>query len=124
MPLKNSRGSKFLYRLLKALAPEEGEKAEPIAMGRQTLWGGAGKPPSREVMQAAARAARQEMMQRIRDQRKAGGGKDRRPHGASGAALPEGGAQTEGEELRPTDADAARIRSTPTNIGQAPIIRQ
>ena len=46
--------------------PEPGEKAEPIAMGRQTIWGGAGKPPSRDVMQAAAKAARQEMMDRIR----------------------------------------------------------
>jgi ATP-dependent RNA helicase RhlE len=45
---------------------EPGERAEPIAMGRQTLWGGAGKPPSREVMAAAAKAARQEMVQRIR----------------------------------------------------------
>jgi len=26
--------------------PEPGEKAEPIAMGRQTIWGGAGKPPA------------------------------------------------------------------------------
>ncbi len=49
--------------------PEAGEVAEPIAMGRQTLWGGAGKPPSRAVMAAAARAARQEMMQRIREKR-------------------------------------------------------
>jgi len=47
--------------------PEAGEKAEPIAMGRQTIWGGVGKPPSREVMQAAAKAARTEMMQRMRD---------------------------------------------------------
>ncbi len=47
--------------------PEAGERAEPIAMGRQTIWGGAGKPPSREVMAAAAKAARSEMMQRIRD---------------------------------------------------------
>lgn len=54
-------------QILEGFGPEEGEKAEPIAMGRQTLWGGLGKPPSREVMQAAARAARQEMMQRIRD---------------------------------------------------------
>ncbi len=46
---------------------EPGEKAEPLAMGRQTIWGGLGKPPSREVMQAAAKAARSEMMQRIRD---------------------------------------------------------
>ena len=46
---------------------EPGEKAEPLAMGRQTIWGGLGKPPSRDVMQAAAKAARTEMMQRIRD---------------------------------------------------------
>ncbi|GLS13282.1 DEAD/DEAH box helicase [Hydrogenophaga electricum] len=49
--------------------PEEGERAEPIAMGRQTLWGGAGKPPSRDVMAAAAKAARQDMMQRIREKK-------------------------------------------------------
>ena len=42
--------------------PEPGEKAEPIAMGRQTIWGGAGKPPSRDVMAAAAKAARTEML--------------------------------------------------------------
>ncbi|MDO5691713.1 MAG: DEAD/DEAH box helicase [Pseudomonadota bacterium] len=54
-------------RILDGFGPEEGERAEPIAMGRQTLWGGLGKPPSREVMQAAAKAARQEMMQRIRE---------------------------------------------------------
>ena len=46
---------------------EPGERAEPLAMGRQTIWGGLGKPPSRDVMQAAAKAARSEMMQRIRD---------------------------------------------------------
>ncbi|MEO5607185.1 MAG: DEAD/DEAH box helicase [Polaromonas sp.] len=46
---------------------EAGEKAEPLAMGRQTIWGGLGKPPSRDVMQAAAKAARSEMMTRIRD---------------------------------------------------------
>ena len=46
---------------------DPGEKAEPLAMGRQTIWGGIGKPPSRDVMQAAAKAARSEMMTRIRD---------------------------------------------------------
>ncbi len=46
---------------------ESGERAEPLAMGRQTIWGGLGKPPSRDVMQAAAKAARSEMMTRIRD---------------------------------------------------------
>ena len=59
---------------------EPGERAEPLAMGRQTIWGGLGKPPSRDVMQAAAKAARTEMMTRIRDSkgsqpaRGAGGG--------------------------------------------------
>ena len=64
-------------RILDGFGPEEGERAEPIAMGRQTLWGGLGKPPSREVMQAAARAARQEMMQRIRDNKAAQGQRGR-----------------------------------------------
>ena len=59
--------------MLDGFGPEEGERAEPIAMGRQTLWGGLGRPPSREVMAAAAKAARQEMMQRIREN-KAGQG--------------------------------------------------
>jgi ATP-dependent RNA helicase RhlE len=53
-------------QVIEGFGPEPGEKAEPIAMGRQTIWGGAGKPPSREVMQAAAKAARSEMMDRIR----------------------------------------------------------
>jgi ATP-dependent RNA helicase RhlE len=54
-------------QVVEGFGPESGERAEPIAMGRQTIWGGAGKPPSREVMVAAAKAARQEMMQRIRE---------------------------------------------------------
>jgi ATP-dependent RNA helicase RhlE len=54
-------------KVVEGFGPEAGEKAEPIAMGRQTIWGGAGKPPSREVMAAAAKAARGEMMQRMRD---------------------------------------------------------
>jgi ATP-dependent RNA helicase RhlE len=68
--------------------PEPGEKAEPIAMGRQTIWGGAGKPPSREVMAAAAKAARTEMLQRVREKktdapqgRGNGGGQRQRPAG-------------------------------------------
>jgi ATP-dependent RNA helicase RhlE len=61
-------------QLLEGFGPDAGEVAEPIAMGRQTLWGGAGKPPSRDVMAAAAKAARQDMMQRIRDNKVAVGG--------------------------------------------------
>jgi ATP-dependent RNA helicase RhlE len=65
--------------ILEGFGPIEGEQAEPIAMGRQTLWGGLGRPPSRDVMQAAARAARQDMMQRIRDNKASQG-----PRGQSG----------------------------------------
>ncbi len=54
-------------QIVEGFMPEPDERAEPIAMGRQTIWGGAGKPPSRDVMQAAARAARTEMMQRVRE---------------------------------------------------------
>ena len=54
--------------------PEPGERAEPIAMGRQTIWGGAGKPPSREIMAAAAKTARTEMLQRVREKKAADGG--------------------------------------------------
>ena len=64
--------------------PEPGEKAEPIAMGRQTIWGGAGKPPSRDVMLAAAKAARTEMLTRVREN-KGTGGAPRRPHAGSGS---------------------------------------
>ncbi|MFZ1500718.1 MAG: DEAD/DEAH box helicase, partial [Giesbergeria sp.] len=53
-------------KLIEGFGPDDGEKAEPIAMGRQTIWGGAGRPPSRDVMQAAAKAARGEMMERMR----------------------------------------------------------
>jgi len=68
--------------LVEGFGPEPGEKAEPIAMGRQTLWGGLGHPPGRDVMAAAARAARQEMMDRIRESKAAnGGGRAPRPNG-------------------------------------------
>ncbi len=81
---------KIEVQVVEGFGPEPGERAEPIAMGRQTIWGGAGKPPSRDVMQAAAKAARTEMMQRIRDN-KAGQGE--RPGGGNGggARKPAGG---------------------------------
>ena len=85
-------------QILEGFGPEPGEKPEPIAMGRQTLWGGAGRPPSRDVMQAASKAARSDMMQRIRESKGAvgeggGGGRGGRPSGnGGGQARPEGGA--------------------------------
>jgi ATP-dependent RNA helicase RhlE len=70
-------------KIVEGFGPEPGEKGEPIAMGRQTIWGGAGKPPSRDVMQAAAKAARTEMLQRVRES-KAGQGNGGRSGGGNG----------------------------------------
>ncbi len=84
--------------------PEPGEKAEPIAMGRQTIWGGAGKPPSREVMQAAAKSARTEMLTRVRESKgpgaarsgNGGGGRGPAPGGRSGGGGSRGGRSSAG----------------------------
>ncbi|MDM0111941.1 DEAD/DEAH box helicase [Variovorax sp. J22R133] len=83
-------------KVVDGFGPEEGERAEPIAMGRQTIWGGAGRPPSREVMQAAARAARTEMMQRIREN-KAGQGERSGGGGGNGGGQRRGGGAAGGE---------------------------
>ena len=68
-------------QVVEGFGPEPDEKAEPIAMGRQTLWGGLGKPPSREVMAAAAKAARSEMMERIREKKATSPGRGPKPGG-------------------------------------------
>ena len=86
-------------------APEPGERAEPIAMGRQTIWGGRGKPPGREVMAAAAKAAKQDLMQRMREKKTAtparSSGKPAAPgHGQPGRR-PEGQAPRGGAMGRP-----------------------
>jgi ATP-dependent RNA helicase RhlE len=73
---------------VEGFGPEADEKAEPIAMGRQTLWGGLGKPPGRDVMAAAAKAARGEMMQRIRDTKAAGGGRNGGGRSGEGGRAP------------------------------------
>ncbi|MDO9570856.1 MAG: DEAD/DEAH box helicase [Hydrogenophaga sp.] len=108
--------------------PEPGEKAEPIAMGRQTIWGGAGKPPSRDVMAAAAKAARTEMMQRVREKkadapqgRGNSGGQRQRP--AAEGSQPEG-QRTEGRRppgQRPNGGGAGngQPRSAAGNRGGA-----
>lgn len=70
--------------VVEGFGAEPGEQAEPIAMGRQVLWGGKGRPPSREVMNAAAKAARSEMMQRIRENKDKNGQPARR--GGNGEA--------------------------------------
>nr|WP_315490154.1 DEAD/DEAH box helicase [uncultured Rhodoferax sp.] len=76
-------------QVIDGFGPEPGEKGEPIAMGRQTIWGGAGKPPSRDVMQAAAKAARTEMLQRVRESKASQG--DRGGNGGGGRGNGGGG---------------------------------
>ncbi|TFZ06243.1 DEAD/DEAH box helicase [Ramlibacter henchirensis] len=95
---------------VEGFGPESGEKAEPIAMGRQTLWGGAGRPPSREVMNAAAKAARQEMMQRIREN-KAGNG-PRKPADGEARAPRNGSGNGAGN---------GQQRAKPVNGGRPPV---
>ncbi len=94
-------------QLLEGFGPEPGEKAEPIAMGRQTLWGGAGRPPGRDVMQAAAKAARSDMMQRIRESKGAAG-----ESGAGGRGGRSGGQGSAGGQARP-EGGAGRSRNGP-----------
>ena len=77
--------------------PEPGEKAEPIAMGRQTIWGGAGKPPSRDVMAAAAKAARTEMLQRVREKKASEGGGSGRGNGGGQRQRPAAQGEAQGE---------------------------
>ena len=88
-------------KVIDGFGPEPGEKAEPIAMGRQTIWGGLGKPPSREVMAAAAKAARTEMLQRVRE-RKAN------EQGAKGSGRHQGGSQAQSSGEIPPDGQLAQ----------------
>ena len=90
MAIEKFTKQQIAVEVLPDFMPEADEKPEPIAMGRQTIWGGAGKPPSRDVMAAAAKAARREMMDRMRE-RKVG---DPKPQGqrAPRAQAPEGDA--------------------------------
>ena len=102
-------------QVLDGFGPEDGEQAEPIAMGRQTIWGGAGRPPSREVMQAAAKAARSEMMDRIRTNKAGQGDRGVRSGsagGGNGGGRSGGGGRSNAPRNAPGQGGAPR--------GQAP----
>jgi ATP-dependent RNA helicase RhlE len=108
---------------------EPDERAEPLAMGRQTIWGGLGKPPSRDVMQAAAKAARSEMMTRIRETRAGqparggsgnsagGGGRGGNNGGGRGRAPAEGGSDNRSNSGERGGSNFGRGSRTP-NPGQ------
>ncbi len=90
--------------------PEDDERAEPIAMGRQTIWGGLGKAPSRDVMAAAAKNARSEMLQRVRESRagnpnggRGGQGGGRGPGGQGGQRGANGGGGGGGGQRAPQE---------------------
>jgi ATP-dependent RNA helicase RhlE len=94
---------KIEVQVVEGFGPEPGERAEPIAMGRQTIWGGAGKPPSREVMAAAAKAARSEMMQRIRDNKASQGDRGGKSGGGQRSGNGQGQPRAQGQ-ARPQGA--------------------
>ncbi len=108
-------------KLVEGFGAEPGEQAEPIAMGRQTIWGGAGRPPSREVMMAAGRAARTEMLQRVRDNRAgqaprgANGGGNGGSNG--GGSNPGGGGRNAGGAGRGRNANAHSIPANGNGTG-------
>lgn len=104
---------------VEGFGPDASEKAEPIAMGRQTLWGGVGKPPSRDVMAQAARAARQEMMQRIRDKKKPGAPGSSAHTGTNGqqrahAALRENEGNDDAHDLHPSMGESGPTHAQPS----------
>ncbi len=83
------------------------ETGEPMAMGRQVIWGGLGKPPSREVMAAAGKAARREMMQRVNER------KDREAHGGRGDGRSAARPAHNGAPARPGTAPAKTAPASP-----------
>ncbi|WP_399678586.1 DEAD/DEAH box helicase [Xenophilus sp.] len=102
-------------QVIEGFGPDEGERAEPIAMGRQTLWGGAGRPPSREVMAAAAKAARQEMMQRIRENKGQEGGRGpKKPGGGNGNGNAGGGRGQQRDGAQPPRQHAPKRHHNPS----------
>jgi ATP-dependent RNA helicase RhlE len=128
MEIERFTKQEIAVELLEGFGPEPGEKAEPIAMGRQTLWGGAGRPPSRDVMQAAAKAARGDMMQRIREskapQGEGGGGRSTGPRPArsgpppSRRGGPQGGGRGDGRNEGRGDG-RGEFRGDGDNRGEA-----
>ena len=122
MEIERFTKQEIAVQVLEGFGPAPDEKAEPIAMGRQTLWGGAGKPPSREVMAAAAKAARQEMMQRIRENKGTQGERQPRADRAERGERSEGqgGEGAQGRGPRPSSSVGQPRRHQNGQGGQGP----
>jgi len=112
-------------RLLPEFGPAEGEVAQPIAMGRQVLWGGLGKAPGRDVMSAAAKAARQEMMQRMRERKGTeGSARQSRPRSEGQTTWPDGGERGEGANRNRRSRNRRRGGAAGQSPGHAPAAGQ
>jgi ATP-dependent RNA helicase RhlE len=98
-------------QIVEGFMPEPGEKAEPIAMGRQTVWGGAGKPPSRDVMMAAGKAARTEMLTRVRESKGAQGDRGGNAGGGRGGNGGGGGQRSSAPRSQAPNSDFQPPRS-------------
>ena len=111
---------KIEVKVVEGFGPEPGEQAEPIAMGRQTIWGGAGKPPSRDVMMAAGRAARTEMLARVRENKGTSGGRGANGGGGRGGQpAPRGNGRGDGRnEGRGDGRNAGAGRGDVRNDGR------
>jgi ATP-dependent RNA helicase RhlE len=88
--------------IVEGFGPDAGEKAEPLAMGRQTIWGGLGKPPGRDVMAAAAKAARTDMLNRVRENRAGNGAPNGRGPAGGGRSGNNGGNGSGHRTARPS----------------------
>ncbi len=111
MAIERFTGQQIPVEALPEFMPGPDEKAEPIAMGRQVLWGGAGKPPAREVMAAAARAARRELQERMRARKS---GEAARPVASAVRATPsDDGTDTDAPDAAAVDGVESRNRIDP-----------
>jgi ATP-dependent RNA helicase RhlE len=108
MAIERFTGQQIPVQALPEFMPEPDEQAQPIAMGRQVLWGGAGRPPSREVMAAAAKAARREMLERLRSRKASPAAK-----GAAPSPDAEDATDADDEGAEPAADGEARTRIDP-----------
>jgi ATP-dependent RNA helicase RhlE len=126
LDIEKFTNQKVPVQSIEGYGPEPDEIAQPIAMGRQTLWGGLGKPPSREVMAAAAKAARAEMMQRIRENKASQGQRQSRHEtgegnsGSARAPRPNGHVSRDRKSDRPQNQQRMAPRQQRHATGFAP----
>lgn len=102
---------------IEGFLPAATERAQPIVMGRQVLWGGIGKAPSRHESAGLVKAARKQMSQPRRNSQRPSAGtapKERSATGAprrSSAGAPQRERSATGEPRRSNTGAPQRERS-------------